>query len=118
MRLSLDHHYSPLIAEGLRHRGHDAMAAIEVGWEAEDDERLLGLCAETRRVLITNNVADFSVIGRWWQADGRSHWGLIFTSDAGWPRTRDNVGRYVDAIDSLMRDNLDPDAFIDRIHWL
>lgn len=116
--MALDRHYSPLIAEGLRKRGHDAIVVAEVGWEAEDDEPLLALCADDQRALLTNNVADFAVIGRRWQTEGRSHQGLILTSDASLPRTRDNIGRYVDAIDELMRDNPDGDSFVDRTHWL
>lgn len=118
MRLALDHHYSPRIAEGLRERGHDAAAAIEAGWEVEDDEPLLASCADDRRVLLTNNVADFAVISRRWQTEGRSHHGLIFTSDASLPRTRDNIGRSVAALDALMRGHPAADAFLDRIHWL
>jgi hypothetical protein len=118
VKLALDHHYSPRIAEGLRDRGHDAVAAIEAGWEAEDDEPLLVLCADDERALLTNNVADFAVIGRRWHTEGRTHRGLIFSSDASLPRTRDNIGRYVDVLDALMRDNSGADAFIDRTHWL
>lgn len=118
MKLALEHHYSPLIAEGLRRRGHDAITAAEAGWESEDDEALLALCADDQRALLTNNVADFAVIGRRWQTEGRSHHGLIFTSDASLPRTRDNIGRYVDAIDALMGDNPDVAGFVDRTHWL
>lgn len=118
MKLALDHHYSPLIAEGLRKRDHDVIAAVEAGWEAEEDDPLLALCADDHRALLTNNVADFVVIGRRWHTEGRSHRGLIFTSDASLPRTRDNIGRYVDAIDALMQDHPEIDGFIDRTHWL
>lgn len=118
MKLALDHHYSPLIAEGLRRRGHDAIAAIDAGWETEDDDSLLALCVEEQRALFTNDVADFAVLARQWHAEGRSHHGLVFTSDAGLPRTRDTIGRYVDALDALLRDHPDADGFLDRIHWL
>lgn len=118
MKLALDHHYSPLIAEGLRQRGHDAVAAIEAGWDAQDDEPLLALCADEQRTLLTNNVADFAVIDRRWQTEGRSHSGLIFTSDSSLPRTCDNIGHYVTVIDALMQGHPDADAFLDRIHWL
>jgi hypothetical protein len=118
VKLALDHHYTPLIAKGLRQRGHDVVAAVEVGWEAEDDEPLLVLCRDDQRALLTNNVADFATIARRWQADGRTHEGLIFTSDVSLARTRDTIGRFVEAITTLMQDNPDDDSFTERIHWL
>lgn len=118
MRLALDHHYSPTIAQKLRDRGHDVVAAIEVGWEDEDDNLLLGLCAAAGRALLTNNVADFAVISRQWQVEGRSHAGLVFTSDRSWPRTKDNIGTFVEALERLLAQHRDGDSFRDRIHWL
>ena len=98
--------------------GHDVIAVAEADWQTEEDESLLGLCRHDQRALVTNNVADFAVISRRWQADGRSHYGLIFTSDTSLPRTRHNVARFVDALDRLMNENPDVNIFIDRIHWL
>jgi hypothetical protein len=118
VKSALDHHYSPLIARGLRSRGHDAITVAEADWDTEQDDSLLGLCSHHQRALVTNNVADFAVISRRWQTDGRSHFGLIFTSDASLPRRRDNVGRFVDALGTLMQANSQVDSFIDRIHWL
>ena len=37
-------------------------AGAPTGWEAEEDESLLGLCADDQRTLLTSNVADFAVI--------------------------------------------------------
>jgi hypothetical protein len=118
VKLALDHHYSPLIARELRARGHDVVAAVEVGWETEDDDALLGLCADQQRTLLTNNVADFAVIARQWQTEGRAHGGLVFSSDASRPGTRDTIGRYVEALAALMQENPSDESFLDRIHWL
>lgn len=118
MKLALDHHYSPLIARGLRDLGRDAVAAVELAWEAEDDEPLLTLCTNTGRSLMTKNVADFAVIARQWQIEGRAHPGLIFTSDASFPRTRNTIGCFVEAIAHLMQNNPGDDSFVDRTHWL
>ena len=118
MRLALDHHYSPQIALRLRQRGGDALAISERGWQEEDDEPLLVLCAGEGRALVTNNVADFTTIARRWALEGRSHAGLIFTSDAGLPRTRRTIGRYVTALHALLCANPKDDDFTDRIHWL
>ena len=68
--------------------------------------------------MLTDNVADFAAISRRWEAQGRGRYGLIFTSDAGLPRTRHNIGRFVDALDELMKHNPNVDSFIDRIYWL
>jgi hypothetical protein len=118
VKLALDHHYSNQIAVQLRKRRCDAVAAIEQGWEQEDDEPLLGLCLTEGRALLTNNVADFTVIARRWALEGRPHAGLIFTSDASMPRGRNTIGVYVDALQALMRANQGDEAFLDRIHWL
>lgn len=114
MKLALDHHYSRAIAEQLRLLGHDVVPAVERGWQAEDDEALLGLCAAEQRALLTNNVGDFVAITRSWAASGQPHAGLIFTSDAGLPRTRATIGTYVKLLDDL----LDLDDLTDRVHWL
>ena len=41
-----------------------------------EDEELLGVAAEERRVMITFDVKDFSVIARRWAEAGRKHAGL------------------------------------------
>jgi len=118
VKLALDHHYSDQIAIQLRRRRCDVVAAIERGWESEDDEPLLVLCSGEGRALLTNNVADFTVIARRWALEGRSHAGLIFTSDASLPRGRNTIGRYVETLSALMRANPGDGAFLDRVHWL
>lgn len=118
MRLALDNHYSPVIAVRLREAGHDVVAAVERGWEREDDDRILAICAEEARALMTNDVADFTAIYRRRAADGRAHSGLIFTSDASMPRGRATIGRFVGVLKALMTLHPAEDAFKDRVDWL
>jgi predicted nuclease of predicted toxin-antitoxin system len=118
VRLALDHHYSLLIAEQFRDRGHDVVAVYERGWHQCSDEELLDRCAADDRVLLTNNVGDFVAIAQRWAAEGRPHAGLVFTSDASLPRTRATIGTYADLLEVLLRDNPGEVAFVDRIHWL
>lgn len=118
VKLALDHHYSAAIAKELRSRGHDAVSALEMGWEMEEDEPLLTACDRDRRALLTNNVADFTVIARRWAVEDRRHSGLIFTSDRSLPRGRSTIGTYIELLDELLKANRKEDAFADRVHWL
>jgi len=118
VKLALDHHYSPAIATELRARGHDTSAVIERGWETEEDESLLVLCLQEVRALLTNNVDDFTLIARRWTVEGRRHSGLVFTSDASMPRSCPTVGRYVEALDTLLHANPADDSLMERTQWL
>lgn len=118
MRLALDHHYPTAIAEQLRLLDHDVVAAIERDWHREPDEALLTLCVAERRALLTNNVGDFVNIARRWAVRGQEHFGLVLTSDAGLPRTRATIGRYVKLLDALLREHPRSDEFTDHVRWL
>ena len=118
MRLLLDHHYSPLIAEQLRSQGHNVQTAHERAWSIEGDERLLSLCVEDERALLTNDVRDFMLVARRWALEDRQHFGLILTSDRSLPRSRHTIATYVTLLGSLMSANPDPTALIDQIRWL
>ena len=118
MKLALDHHCSTAIATQLRERGFDVAAAIERGWETEDDEALLAVCDREQRALVTNNVGDFTVIVQGWAIEARRHSGLIFSSDVSMPRGRQTIGRYVEVLEELLRANPRDDALTDRVQWL
>ena len=118
MRLALDHHYPRIIAVRLRERGHDAVAAVERRWDLEEDEALLMICSKEGRALLTNDVADFMVLCRAWAADGRTHSGLVFTSDASVPEGRRTIGRFVGALEDFLGRHPDGDGLQNRVHWL
>ena len=92
------------------------MFSQTIGASSEDDEPLLALCETDGRALVTNNVADFTVIARRWATQGRCHAGLMFASDARMPRSRDTIGRYVEALNALLEANPAENAFTDRVH--
>lgn len=118
MRLALDHHYSPVIAGRLRNRDHDVVAAHERAWHELSDEAHLDRCAVEARTLLTNNVGDFIGLAQRWVEEGRTHAGLIFTSDASLPRTHATIGMFVDLLARLLTANPGEASFVDRIHWL
>jgi hypothetical protein len=119
LRLLLDEHYSPKIAELLRERGHDAAAASE-----RDDLRGAGdrdvwtVAVGERRAILTENVSDFVPLARESAANGERHFGVVFTSARSLPRGAGTVGLYVESLDFLFREHAAVDALADQIRWL
>lgn len=118
MRLLLDVHFSPAIAEQLRSRGHDAIAAAQDRELRQlPDQMLLERAAANGRALLTNNVKDFVPIAADWARSGREHPGLLLTSDRSMPRTRHGIGQLVTVLDDLMTHHPNHDALTNQVLW-
>jgi predicted nuclease of predicted toxin-antitoxin system len=118
MRLLLDEH-SPEIARQLRDRGRGVVAARErPELHGLSDRELLGVATAERRVLVTENVADFAELHRRSLASGEEHAGIVFTSSKRFPRTRRAIGRLVRALDALIETHPDQDALAGQSWWL
>lgn len=79
MRFLLDAHVSgPKVGNRLEAAGHDVRALDqEPALEGLDDEDVLALACEDKRILVTNDISDFPNILREWAAAQRSHPGVI-----------------------------------------
>ena len=79
MRFLLDAHVSgPRIGRRLEEHGHEVRALDqEQALEGLDDEEVLALASEEKRILVTHNIRDFPNILREWGAAQRSHTGAI-----------------------------------------
>ena len=83
VRLYIDADISYKLAQALRGRGFDAVAAREVGMaEASDDEQMAYAAAEGRAIL-TCNAQDFTPIFRDYWRKQRSHSGVIVSEQLG-----------------------------------
>lgn len=63
MRICLDEHVPVFVGVWLEAEGHDVALAAEVAGRGARDEELLRLCAQERRVLLTND-RDFDELHR------------------------------------------------------
>jgi predicted nuclease of predicted toxin-antitoxin system len=119
VRLLLDEHYSPRIAEELRNRGHDVVSLGErQDVRGLDDRELWNRASAEKRAVLTENVADFMPLVREAAAGGEPHFGVIFTSPRSLPRGAGTIGIYVERLDRFLRDRPSDDALMDQVYWL
>jgi predicted nuclease of predicted toxin-antitoxin system len=111
MRLLLDAHVSgPSVGGPLGDRGHDVRALDqEPEFEGLDDEEVLALATEDKRILVTHNVADFPEILREWAAGGRSHAGVILVYGIG----HSEFGLIVRGVEHLLGRRPRPEDWVD-----
>ncbi len=123
MKLVLDEHYSPAIAEQLQLRGYDVISVAErviaelTHLRRKPDEELLRWAGDEGRVLVTENVRDFMPIHHAFLARGELHAGILFTSPRRFPRRAGAVGALVSALAAFMGRH-DASALVGDVAWL
>lgn len=105
MKLLLDEMYPKAIADGLRARGHDAVAVVE---RAElrniSDTEVFAAAQRERRSVVTENVPDFVPTANDHDARGQPHHGLVLVHARRYPRGNPGaIGAMVTALDALVR---------------
>jgi len=119
VRLLLDEHYSPKIADELRKRGHDVVSVKERDdLQGLADLQLWNSAVTEGRALLTENVAHFVSLVRETAAQGDRHLGVVFTSPRSMPRGVRTIGLYVDVLDAFVRGHPGEEALLDRVAWL
>jgi predicted nuclease of predicted toxin-antitoxin system len=119
MKLLLDEHFTPRIANQLRRRRHDVVAArAQADLHGLSDAELLAFASGQRRALVTENVADFAELHRAAIVAGHRHFGLIFTSPHRFSRNTRGIGRIVRALDALLDANRGDEALLNQTWWL
>ena len=119
MRLLLDEHYSPAIAEGLRRRGQDVISIHErPDLAGLEDFQLFPRLAPERLAILTENWADYREEMRKAAAAGRDHYGVLFTSRRRLPRGKGTIGLYVRILGDFLDRHADEDAILNSYRWL
>lgn len=117
MRLLLDEMWSPNIAVQLRRSGYDVVAIAERSdLRGQPDLVVFAIAQREERTVVTENVGDFRQLAAFELHRGRSHAGLILTSNRRFPRhDARTAGRLVTALDQLLAQG--PEA-TNLEHWL
>jgi hypothetical protein len=111
--------YPAAIAEQLRGRGHDVDAVTaRAELRSLPDADVFAAAQQERRVVVSENIGDFSGIADAADQRGHAHHGLILVDPAKYPRgNRRTIGRLVTQLDRLLDDHPRDDATSLR-HWL
>ncbi len=119
MRLLLDEHFSPAIAEELRKRGHDVVAAAAIPeLRHREDDELLAWGTSQHRALVTENAADYLRVHQLHLSRGDRHYGIVLTSPRRFRRDRAGIGPLVRALDRLLQSFQSEDALLADLQWL
>src|SRR5437762_13027670 len=92
------------IAVQLRRRGHDVVAVTErLDLRGQPDAIVFAAAQEEERAVVTENVSDYRPLAAYWIEQGRTHAGLILTSNRRFPRHDPRTtGRLVASLDELL----------------
>jgi hypothetical protein len=105
--LLLDEMFFPRIAEQLRTLGIDCTAVAEDTYlTSQDDPVVLEAALTGGKVLVTNNVVDFERLRQQRAALDQPMPGVIYTSEAAFPRNRRFTGRLVEALEYAAKNRL------------
>ena len=118
MRLLLDEHLSPAIADQLRARLHDVVTVVEAGLAGMTDERVLAWAVREQRAVVTNNIQDFRALHADSLRTSSPHYGIVLVSTGKYSLRRDNPGPLVAALDRLLVQSPATDALLDIEHFL
>nr|MBI3614143.1 DUF5615 family PIN-like protein [Nitrospirota bacterium] len=85
MNFYLDEDIKPLLADMLRTRGIDCLAAREAANLSKSDLEQLTFATQTNRTIITCNIVDYLRLAVTWAAEGRAHAGIIVSDQLSSP---------------------------------
>jgi predicted nuclease of predicted toxin-antitoxin system len=112
VRLLLDEHIDPQVAQQLRDRDRDVLAVQEqLGLCGMSDDLLLTLAAHERRVIVTKNIHDFVRIHHEWLARDQHHCGILLLHSRRYPDGPSAIGKLVTALDDRMRATEPADSY-------
>ena len=119
MRLLLDEHLSPQIARALRSHGQDVVAVAESPeMRRGSDVEVLIAAASERRVVVTRDIGDFTILGARRLPNQRWHHGVVLVPRHSFPASDEGFGRLIRALAALMGAHPGDEDLVGQVMWL
>lgn len=118
VKLLLDEMHAPTVAESLTANGWDVIAVVsEPDLRGLTDADIMNYAIHNSRAIVTENIADFSILADRWTAQGADHAGIVFTNPSRFNRASlAYPGDLIKALDALLDESTDPGS--SWIRWL
>lgn len=113
MRLLLDEMYGSGLANALRSVAIDAVTVTELGMAGASDADVFAAATATERVVVTENVADYTRLAADLTSQGRHHHGVLVALGSRFSRRPEGTGTLTLAIQAVRDEPLD-----DRVVYL
>ena len=118
MRLLLDAHFDPAVAQTLGQRGHDIVSVLDLGpdlYQGSDAE-LLAFAGTERRAFVTRNIRDFVLLHAIWVGHERAHAGIVLVHAK--TISEGDRGAEIRALENLLKLHPRPGDLADTLVWL
>jgi len=118
VKLLLDEMHAPSVARVLTANGWDVIAvATEPNLRGLPDADIIDYATRNGRSVVTENVADFSILANEWTARGADHAGIVFTNPNRFNRASlAYPGNLLKALELLLNEPPNPGS--SWIRWL
>lgn len=117
VRLLLDEHLSPAIAEQLRTIKHDVVAVAEVGLRQQLDALIMAWAVTEKRAVVTANYQDFRPLHEVYLSRGDLHYGLLLIPRR-YSLAREGFGSLIEALARFLTDHPSDGALESAEAWL
>lgn len=114
MKWLVDEMFPHAVAEELRDKGHDTVAVFELDLQGAPDEDLFDLAVQQRRVVVTENFADFAALVEQRQTDDEPCAPVLFARKSSFPARGALPAHLAEHLDEWAQDNPDP---YHGLHW-
>lgn len=110
LKLHLNEHLSPRLAQQLRNYGFDVTSSLEANMISKSDPEQLEFCCLEHRAILTFNKDHFSILHAEFMDKNKDHWGIILS-------TREPIGVLLHRLLRLLN-SLSEDDLKNQVRWL
>jgi hypothetical protein len=114
MKWLIDEMLPQAVAEELRDKGHDAVAVFELDMQGAPDQDVFDLAVSQKRIVVTENFADFAALVDRRQSDDEPGTPVVFVRKSSFPAGGALSAHLAEHLDEWAHENPDPYT---GLHW-